>query len=96
MVGTRRGSLGISVLAEPRTPSRYYTSQAPCSLNVGSWTVTVLTCVAGRSSGLMLKKSSAYGKWAGRLFVQQRKKFTAHLHTRRSVSTRNIREMCPA
>jgi len=26
MVGTRRGSLGISVLAEPRTPSRIYES----------------------------------------------------------------------
>jgi len=57
MVGTRRGSLGISVLAEPRTPSRYYTSQAPCSLNVGSWTVTIRTCCAGRLTVLMLKKS---------------------------------------
>jgi len=61
-VGTRRGSLGISVLAEPRTPSHYYTSQAPCSLNVGSWTVTVRTCFAGRLSGLMLKKSRVDGK----------------------------------
>jgi len=28
----RRGSLGISVLAEPCTPSRNYTSQAPGSI----------------------------------------------------------------
>jgi len=31
-LGTRRGSLGISVLAEPCTPSRNCTSQAPGSI----------------------------------------------------------------
>jgi hypothetical protein len=35
-VGTRRGSLGISVLAEPCTPSRNLRVKSPVQLNIGS------------------------------------------------------------